>query len=390
MDNAQVNKNLNKLNVQITQINSQLGKKRYQQQNIKDAINDADSAIIQSDEVLTQLNEARSYNLQQLKQINIQVSESSKAVAQAQAATGALLNQAYHDLQYTKNMSDSLLAADNTAQTNIKKHYLVAMLVDKQNGFHQLQDKLTQLESINTKLEAELLRLDNKLGITSDYKHKLVQDKSNQVKQIKELGLQISNDQQKLNNLKQKQTQLNKLILTLGYGTKIEQENTSHTSSKAQSNKFATTDNSSNSDSNSIDDSQNNSLFLKHRLIRPFNAKIAINFGAMRGDVKNNGVLFDSLTTSSANQIYAIAAGKVMYVGQLSGFGDLVIIDHGNNYMSIYSGVMPNVSRGESVGSGQVIAMASGKSDKLNQPMGGVYFELRHLGRPVNPQLFIN
>ena len=392
--------------MQINQINSDLNEKHYQQQNMINALHSADSTIIESDQVLAHLRQERKYNLQQLQQISSQLVELNQTLSVAKDTVGVLFNQAYQDLQYAKSTGNSLFSGENSTQVNIRKHYLVAILTDKQNTYQQLQNKLAKLDKINAKLEFELSKLDDKLGYTSDYKYKLVQSKSTQMKQIKEIDLQISSDQQKLNNLKQKQKQLNQLILTLAQAntqantkatnTKTNTKVTTRLNATTKTNSHATFDTNTTATtirSNTVsdfaesdDNIKNSSLFLKHRLIRPFNAKIAINFGAMRGDVKNNGILFD-VSTTDTNQVYAIASGKVMYVGNLSGFGELVIVDHGNNYMSIYSGVKPGVSRGDSVNSGQEIATVS---DKSSQPMGGVYFELRHLGRPVNPNLFIN
>ncbi|WP_157599209.1 peptidoglycan DD-metalloendopeptidase family protein [Rhodanobacter sp. Root179] len=97
-----------------------------------------------------------------------------------------------------------------------------------------------------------------------------------------------------------------------------------------------------------------------------------------------NGVL---IKAGGGSDIHAVARGKVIYAGFLRGYGMLLIVNHGNGWMSMY-GNNESLLRdvGDQVEAGQVIGTAS-------PPTGintGVYFELRKNGKPVDPRSWLS
>ncbi|WP_426690353.1 murein hydrolase activator EnvC family protein [Rhodanobacter ginsengiterrae] len=97
-----------------------------------------------------------------------------------------------------------------------------------------------------------------------------------------------------------------------------------------------------------------------------------------------NGVL---IKAGGGSEIHAVARGKVIYAGFLRGYGMLVIVNHGNGWMSMY-GNNESVLRdvGDPVEAGQVIGTASAPTG-INT---GVYFELRKNGKPVDPRSWLS
>lgn len=111
----------------------------------------------------------------------------------------------------------------------------------------------------------------------------------------------------------------------------------------------------------------------------PVTAGIITHFGSkLKNGSYSHGILYN---TSLNTSIKAVASGVVLYSGQLAGLGEVVVIAHKNHYLSIYSGILSNVSKNQELIGGQRIGSSG---DKSEQPMGGLYFELRHLGAPVN------
>lgn len=97
-----------------------------------------------------------------------------------------------------------------------------------------------------------------------------------------------------------------------------------------------------------------------------------------------NGVL---IRAAAGSEVHAVARGRVIYAGFLRGYGMLLIISHGNGWMSMYGnnesllhGVGDEVEAGEAVGTASA---ATG----INT---GVYFELRKDGKPVDPRSWLN
>lgn len=81
--------------------------------------------------------------------------------------------------------------------------------------------------------------------------------------------------------------------------------------------------------------------------------------------------------------IVSVFPGKVVFAGPLKGFGLLIIIDHGQGYMTLYAHNQALYQkRGAIVNAGDLIA-AVGHTGIL--PQSGLYFEIRHFGHPLNP-----
>jgi septal ring factor EnvC (AmiA/AmiB activator) len=89
------------------------------------------------------------------------------------------------------------------------------------------------------------------------------------------------------------------------------------------------------------------------------------------------------LRAREGESVRAVAAGRVVYADWMRGLGNLLIVDHGEAYLSIYGNNESLLRQtGDSVSAGEVVATvgATGGSQE-----SGLYFELRHLGRAFDP-----
>ncbi len=122
---------------------------------------------------------------------------------------------------------------------------------------------------------------------------------------------------------------------------------------------------------------------LKRKLPWPVSGKLTAGFGDRRevGELRWRGAF---ISAAANRDVRAVAHGRVVFADWLRGFGLLIIIDHGNEYMTLYGhnqSLFKTV--GERVAPGDVIASV-GDTGGMNR--SGVYFELRHKGEPQNPQ----
>ncbi|MBT9516131.1 MAG: peptidoglycan DD-metalloendopeptidase family protein [Methyloversatilis discipulorum] len=120
---------------------------------------------------------------------------------------------------------------------------------------------------------------------------------------------------------------------------------------------------------------------LRGRLPWPASGELARRFGAQGAD--GGTPLRGIFIRATAGDVKAVAAGTVVFADWLRGFGNLVIVDHGDNYLSVYGNneaVLKSV--GAAVRAGEVIASigASGGASE-----SGLYFELRHQGQALDP-----
>ena len=89
------------------------------------------------------------------------------------------------------------------------------------------------------------------------------------------------------------------------------------------------------------------------------------------------------IRSPSGQEVRAVAQGRVVFAEWMRGFGNLLILDHGDGYLSVYGNneaVLKQV--GDAVRAGEPVATtgASGGSAE-----SGLYFETRHEGRPFDP-----
>jgi murein hydrolase activator len=121
---------------------------------------------------------------------------------------------------------------------------------------------------------------------------------------------------------------------------------------------------------------------MRGRLSLPVRGELIGRFGAPRtaAGAEAKGVF---IRTPGGQPVRAIAGGQVVYADWMRGFGNLLIVDHGEAYLSIYANnesVLKQV--GDYVGAGDAVATtgASGGNEQT-----GLYFEMRHLGRAFDP-----
>lgn len=120
---------------------------------------------------------------------------------------------------------------------------------------------------------------------------------------------------------------------------------------------------------------------MKGQLRAPVAGKLAARFGAKRGDGPSWKGVF--IRAAEGTDIRAIAGGRVVFAEWLRGFGNLIIVDHGGQYMSIYGNNQSLLKRaGDIVKGGDAIASAGNSGGNEES---GLYFELRHQGRPFDP-----
>ena len=117
----------------------------------------------------------------------------------------------------------------------------------------------------------------------------------------------------------------------------------------------------------------------------PVEGKIAVPYGSQKDPqfstpVFRNGVHIQTPESSEARSVYD---GKVIFAEWLKGFGQLVIISHGNGYHTLYGNLSEIFSHvGDIIKASQVIGKV-GTSGILNAP--GLYFEIRYKGKPLDP-----
>jgi septal ring factor EnvC (AmiA/AmiB activator) len=121
---------------------------------------------------------------------------------------------------------------------------------------------------------------------------------------------------------------------------------------------------------------------LRGQLALPVRGELSGRFGSPRSDGGSTwkGVF---VAARAGETVRAVAAGRVVYADWLRGFGNLLIIDHGESYMSLYGYNETLLKRvGDDIGGGDAVAIVGNSGGGEDS---GLYFELRHQGKPFDP-----
>ncbi|PYO03896.1 MAG: hypothetical protein DMD75_33180 [Candidatus Rokuibacteriota bacterium] len=128
---------------------------------------------------------------------------------------------------------------------------------------------------------------------------------------------------------------------------------------------------------------------LKGRLPWPTEGKIVTGFGAQvhpRFGTRTfrNGV---DIEAAVGREVLAVHGGHVIYTGWFKGYGNLIIVDHGNEYYTLYAHIADiEAKEGDDVRQGQRIGTV-GDTGSLAGPR--LYFEVRYQGRPQDPEQWL-
>ena len=117
------------------------------------------------------------------------------------------------------------------------------------------------------------------------------------------------------------------------------------------------------------------------RIVTAFGAQVHPRFGTR---TFRNGV---DIETNEGRDVAAVYPGHVIYTGWFKGYGNLVILDHDNEYYTLYAHMADiDVKEGEDVRQGQRIGTV-GDTGSLEGPR--LYFEVRYQGKPQDPEQWL-
>ncbi len=219
----------------------------------------------------------------------------------------------------------------------------------------KLSDTLRALEQNRRETEATRERLASKREEAREQQDELQQRRSEREQRLAELRQRIDQRESKLSSLREDRERLEALIEEMAASI-------SGIEAPGDVRPFSE---------------------LRARLPWPVDGAVMNSFGDAIGNsgMQANGI---RIRASKGTPVAAVHYGRVVFANWLRGFGLMIIIDHGNGFMSLY-GNNDTLSRsaGEWVQAGETIAR-TGNSGGRSKP--GLYFEIRRNGQPENPE----
>nr|VFK52755.1 MAG: Septal ring factor EnvC, activator of murein hydrolases AmiA and AmiB [Candidatus Kentron sp. TC] len=285
----------------------------------------------------------------QLKDLRRQRNEQKKALA---TQRDDLIRQIR--ISYAMSRQDYLKIILNHEDPSVLARALTYYGYFKRASAEQIETARSHIQRIHAleeKIDKKNAALEGLRRAKREVKINVEENFRQRKETLAELSREIARDDQRLTNLEQDKNRLEKLI------RKLKQVFT-HAHDQQPFHSF------------------------KGRLRWPTAGSIRHHFGEKRsqGNLTWQGVW---ISAKAGQPIHAISHGRVAFADWLRGFGLLMIIDHGDGYMSLYGHNRSLYKEtGNIIKSGEIIASVgnSGGSDD-----NGLYFEIRRQGSPRNP-----
>jgi len=234
----------------------------------------------------------------------------------------------------------------------------------------QINQRLAELSALQTAQTKQQLALETTVKALEGEQKRLAEQRRQRKVLLASLDGQLAAQRAERDRMARDEAQLSALIE--GLGEQIE--------------KFKTDQSHANAIREDIFSSLPQGEGLKRGIAKPIEGRILARYGSNRPDGGAwRGVLIGAATGAP---VRAVAAGTVIYATWLRGFGNLMIVDHSDEFVTVYAhneALLKGV--GDSVRAGDTIAEAGNTGGQLDSAL---YFEIRHRGVPLDPQLYFN
>ena len=360
-------------------------------QEAADELRQSERAISSAVRQLRQLDGERQRTQSDLQSLTQQADATSARIREQQAHLAQTLKGAYQ-----RGQGDALKLMLNGAdpnQTARDLRYLAQLSRAQQAMIEVLRTDLAQLAALQQQATQKTTELTQLQAAHEAEQKKLLADKRAREEVLQKLSVKIQQQRREISNLKRNERSLTQLVERLN---RLMAQQAAREAARARAAQQAQQKRETergaagqprrpvavNTDTPVAFRSNQPFSRLKGSLHLPVAGELMNRFGAPR---EGGGLSWKGLFIRAAqgSAVKAIAAGQVVFAEWLRGFGNLIIVDHGDGYMSLYSNNESLYKQvGERVQPGDAIAAvgnSGGQSDT------GLYFEMRHQSRPVNP-----
>lgn len=361
-------KELDELRSRIEALQRDLERTEGTRAEAADALRESERAISRTNQRLFQVAQQRRQLNAELGRLKEQARELERRIDTERSRLGKLVYQ-----QYIAGQPESvrlMLNRQDPNETARQLHYLGYISRARADLIASLRsnlDRLNELTQQTTRKNADLRALETE---EAKQKQRLVEEKADRQKVLSRASSDIARQRKEISTLKRDEQRLTRLIDRLAAEAERRRKSTGLRNNQLP------------------DASASASAFrkLKGKLRLPVIGELMNRFGGQRQD---SGLSWKGLFISArpGQEVKAIASGEVVYADWLRGFGNLLILDHGGGYMSLYGNNEALLRQvGDQLRAGDTIASVGNSG---GNPDSGLYFELRHQGRPFDPMPWV-
>ena len=355
----------------IEALRKQLTESESSKAEAADALKDSERAVSETSRKLYQISGQRREVNTSLSRLQSRIRTAEDNIAGEQGTLGRLLYQ-----QYVGGQSDAIKLVLNGEDPNEiarQLHYLSYVSRARAELLASLRENLAELEKLTGETRRKSSELHALQSEETSQMRRLEKEKAERQRVYVKVSDDIEKSRKQLSTLKRDEERLSQLIERLAReaARKSAKKNNKKPGKRIANQALPNAE----SGSGAFRD-------LKGKLRLPVIGELMNRFGGQRQD---SGLSWKGLFISAkaGREVKAVAGGQVVYADWLRGFGNLLILDHGDGYMSLYGyneSLLKQV--GDEAKAGDTIA-AAGNSG--GNPDSGLYFELRYQGKPFDP-----
>ena len=370
----------------LAKLKQALNQSQEARKDAADALKDSEVAISVANKKLYEINQKQQAHKAMLAKLAAESLATNQALTSQQKQLSKQLYQQY--LHGRQSYVQMVLQNDHPSAMARDVHYFSYIAKVRAELINKMQGNLNHLNQLNEETTSTLEKVAELKQKQIDERQVLQSQKQVKSKIVRSLSQQIAMQRGEIKKLSRDEKRLSQLVERLARAMPP--------SGKKQKNKrTAPADNSetnkaaqeappalANNIEPSFEGHSGNFLSLRGKLRLPVRGEVSNRFGSSRAD---SGISWKGLfiKANEGSEVKSVASGRVVFADWLRGFGNLIILDHGDGYMSLYGNNQAVLRQvGDSVKAGDAIASVGNSG---GNEANGLYYELRRQSRPFDP-----
>lgn len=390
----QTKRALSDVHERLESLKKELNSSQEAHKDAADALKESEKAISEANKKLYEINQRQQENTKTLARLQADSEATNQSLAQQQKLLSGQLYQQY--LHGQQSYVQMILQSEKPSEIARDVQYFSYIAKARAETIKQMQGDLAKITRLNEETAAALQEVAELKQKQVEERRALQQQKTVKSKVVKSLSEQITAQRSEIKKLSRDEKRLAQLVERLARITLAKPKPAKKIATRKNTGKAApapetnTTENevvASNEVLPNDDLAGINFAGLKGKLRLPVRGDVTNRFGANRED---SGISWKGLfiKANEGAEVKSVAGGRVVFADWLRGFGNLIIVDHGSGYMSLYGNNQAILKQaGDTVRGGDAIAYVGNSGGNQTN---GVYYELRRQSRPFDPLSWSN
>lgn len=369
---------LRELRTRIDKLKNDIAGAEESRNEARDSLRESEKAISEANRSLRDLARDRQNARSELARLAEQARQVEGELAGRQDELGQLLTQRY--LGGQTDYLKLLVSGIDPNQTARDLHYYGYISRAQAERVHSLQATLSWLKELQGRSRDKSAELAEIEGEQKKGRDQLAREQAERKRVLEKVSAQLREQRRQVKNLERDESRLTRLVEEL---SKVIAEDARRPRPPRRA------EPGERNERVPEPAAVANGAFekLKGALRLPVRGELAARFGSPRPD---GGPSWKGLFIRSAagQEVRAVAAGRVVFADWMRGFGNLLILDHGQGYLTIYGNAEAVLKAvGEAVRAGDPVATTGTSGGSADS---GLYFEMRQAGRPFDPLGWVN